>query len=143
MSTWCHAIFFMFDRYVSLDFEDSCVAAAFVDRLEENRPKITVRSALQFASVYKHLRHLNCVDREGDVRWRSPRSALATVCLPGTCPLRLPPLLQKPTHCSSKEELVSARTWPHQMRHALSFRVFPCRFRSRPRQRTDCWPHTS
>ena len=87
----------LFDRHVSLDFEDFCVAAAFFDRLEENRPKITVRSALQFASVCNHRRHQHCDDREGDVRLvadatedldGAPPARLLqlSACLPGTSP---------------------------------------------------------
>ena len=52
---------------VRLDFRDVRVASAFVDQLEKDRPKISIRSLLQFAPVCRSFRNIHRVNRELDV----------------------------------------------------------------------------
>ena len=93
---------------VRLDIEDVRVANAFVDQLEKDRPKISIRSLLQFAPVRSSYCHIHRVNRElgvgcfidttEDLNCPHQSSALGTVCFPRTSPPK------KPTRCSSEEE---------------------------------------
>ena len=65
--------FFLLDRswarviQMRLDFRDVRGASAFVDQLEKDWPKISIRSLLQIAPVCHSFRNIHRVNRELDV----------------------------------------------------------------------------
>ena len=80
------------------DLTSGMFVVPVVDQLENDWPKISIRSLLQFAPVCHSFRDVSLFIETAEDLKCLPGSALGNVCFLGTCPPK------NPTCCSSKEE---------------------------------------
>ena len=111
-----------------LGFEDVRVASAFVGQLDEDRPKISIRSWLQFTPVCYPFRNAHCVFRELDVSLVI-HTIEAWGCLRGLgswnrlSPRNLPSLEGNTLQLETCVAERAARKWPPKKRPVSGFWV--------------------